>query len=74
MGAEFLRDLVLSNFQGLILWQRVGTVTASHKMISACKHCRVLSMGVPQSEAAWAEKRLLRDLLRPHPFTPYGLS
>ena len=42
--------------------QTVGTVTASHTMLTLQKHFRALSMPALQREAAWAEERLLGDL------------
>ena len=41
--------------------QTVGTVTASHKMITL-QALRALSMPALQREAAWAEGTLLGDL------------
>ena len=57
--------------------QTVGTVTASHKMLTPCKHFRALSMLALQREAFWAKERLLGDLRqsvppkRPRPFEHY---
>ena len=41
--------------------QTVGTVTASHKMLTL-QALRALSMRALQREAAWAEERFLGDL------------